>query len=185
MTEKRFWFGLAAAVAAGSPLVLIGFSSVDRPPAIEAAAAIPGPPATIFIPRWVPPSTTTTTTTTTTVPPSTTTTIAPARPGRCVEWEPLLEAHARRTGWDVSLMSRIAYRESNCETDVRSRTSDTGIFQINDINHDYLSRHFQVEVTVELLADPYWNIAAAAQLCIYWTRQGAGCYQPWEATRED
>jgi hypothetical protein len=78
-------------------------------------------------------------------------------------------------------MSRFAYRESRCQSSIRSRTSDTGIWQINDINLRYLSTALGYPVTVELLRIPEVNAAAAAELCIYWARRGS-CYQPWKAT---
>lgn len=97
---------------------------------------------------------------------------------RCRQWEPLLEAH--NPGWDVSRMSRIAWRESRCQPEVRSRTRDTGLLQINDVNHRFLSERFGQPVTVELLKNPMSNVAAAAELFKFWRRAAGDGYQPWK-----
>jgi soluble lytic murein transglycosylase-like protein len=80
-------------------------------------------------------------------------------------------------------MSQIMWRESRCEPAVRSRTSDTGLLQINDINHPYLRRALGEWVDRWTLTDPAQNVRAAAALCTYWQQAGAGCLQPWKATR--
>jgi len=99
--------------------------------------------------------------------------------GRCRSYEPLLAAHAPRRGWDVNRMSRLMFRESRCTPHVRSRTRDTGLLQINDVNLAYLSRKMGRPITVEALRDPATNIAAAALLCTFWRNAGRSCYQPW------
>jgi soluble lytic murein transglycosylase-like protein len=104
---------------------------------------------------------------------------AEAATGRCAAYEPLLVQLAPRRGWDVARMSRYMWRESRCTPHVRSRTRDTGLLQINDINHAYLSRKMGKPITVEALRDPATNIQAAALLCTFWRNAGRSCYQPW------
>ena len=94
---------------------------------------------------------------------------------RCRQWEPLLEAH--NPGWDVARMSRIMWRESRCRPQVRSRTSDTGLLQINDVNLQYLHDR---GVDVAQLRDPAVNVAAAAELYRYWYKATGDGYQPWK-----
>ena len=101
--------------------------------------------------------------------------------GRCVQWESLLEAY--NPGWDVVRMSRIMWRESRCQPDVRSRTSDTGLLQINDVNHPWLSDRFGVTVDIEALRDPVVNVAASAELYKFWRRAAGFGYQPWKTGR--
>lgn len=101
--------------------------------------------------------------------------------GRCVEWERHLEnAHP---DWDVVRMSKIMWRESRCLPYVRSSTSDSGLLQINDINHEWLRATLGEHVDSGTLKDPDQNIRAAAALCDYWEqRRTTDCYQPWVAT---
>lgn len=130
----------------------------------------------------------------TTVPESTvpaTTTTVPAAPdpvpgpggttgpGRCTQYEPLLEALAPVGGWSVGRMSGYMWRESNCTPWVRSRTQDTGLPQINDVNLPYLTQQLGTAVTQETLKDPTLNVRAAAALCTYWRNAGRSCYHPW------
>jgi hypothetical protein len=105
----------------------------------------------------------------------------PQQPRRCHEWEPLLAlAHP---SWDVVRMSQIMWRESRCLPGAQSPTSDTGLLQINQVNHDYLTTHLGVTIDQDSLTDPLLNIAAAGVLCDYWDRnQSTNCYQPWVAT---
>ena len=79
-------------------------------------------------------------------------------------------------------MSRIMWRESRCQPEVRSRTRDTGLLQINDINHRYLSDRLDTQVDVTVLTDPQFNIVAAAELFRFWDRHTGNGYQPWKAT---
>ena len=99
--------------------------------------------------------------------------------GRCPQYEPLLTQLAPRGGWDIGRMSRIMWRESRCTAHVRSRTRDTGLLQVNDINLDYLSKQMGRPITVDALRDPATNISAAAHLCNFWRRAKRSCYQPW------
>lgn len=104
--------------------------------------------------------------------------------GRCKIYEQLLEDRAPAAGWDTLKMSKIMWRESRCQAWVRSKTSDTGLLQINDVNHPWLSDRLGVAVTIEWLKDPTNNVTAAAALCDYWdSRRTTDCYQPWAATR--
>ena len=105
--------------------------------------------------------------------------VTEAAAGRCAAYEPLIAANAPRRGWDVARMSRLMFRESRCTPHVRSRTRDTGLLQINDVNLNYLTRKMGRPITVEALRDPATNIAAAALLCTFWRNAGRSCYQPW------
>lgn len=96
---------------------------------------------------------------------------------RCPQYEMLLEAH--NPGWDVARMSRIMWRESRCQPEVRSRTSDTGLLQINDVNRPWLTDQMGTEVTVEVLRDPDMNVRASAKLYKFWNRATGNGYQPW------
>lgn len=71
------------------------------------------------------------------------------------------------------------WRESRCQPEVRSRTRDTGLLQINDINHRYLADRLDTQVDVTVLTDPQFNIVAAAELFRFWDRQTGNGYQPW------
>ena len=104
---------------------------------------------------------------------------ADAAGGRCKQYEPLLQTYAPRRGWDIGRMSRYMFRESRCTPHVRSRTQDTGLLQINDINLQYLTRKMGKPITIDALRDPATNIQAAALLCNFWRQAGRSCYQPW------
>lgn len=90
--------------------------------------------------------------------------------------------HAPAIGWDVLRMSRLAWRESNCWAVIRSRTSDSGLLQINDISLTFLNDALGEQVDPFTLMDPVQNVRAAAALCTFWARNGSSCYQPWSAT---
>ena len=102
--------------------------------------------------------------------------------GRCTQYEDLLMTHAPAIGWDVLRMSRLAWRESNCWAVIRSRTSDSGLLQINDISLTFLNDALGEQVDPFTLMDPVQNVRAAAALCTFWARNGSSCYQPWSAT---
>ena len=104
---------------------------------------------------------------------------ADALSGRCLKYEPTLARLAPKGGWDVKRMSRYMYRESRCTPHVRSRTSDSGLLQINDVNLPYLSQKLGIRVTPWLLMNPAYNVWAAAELCMYARRAWGNCYQPW------
>jgi hypothetical protein len=99
--------------------------------------------------------------------------------GRCTQYEDLLMIHAPDIGWDVLRMSRLAWRESNCWAGIRSRTSDSGLLQINDISLTFLNEALGEQVDPFTLMNPVQNVRAAAALCTFWARNGASCYQPW------
>jgi len=95
----------------------------------------------------------------------------------CPQYERLLEVH--NPGWDVARMSRIMWRESRCQPNMRSKTRDTGLLQINDVNLQYLQ---QRGVDVTQLRDPDVNVQAGALLFRYWSRVAGNGYQPWKST---
>jgi membrane-bound lytic murein transglycosylase MltF len=99
---------------------------------------------------------------------------------RCSQHEHLL--HRYNPGWDVARMSRIMWRESRCQPQVRSRTSDTGVLQINDINRPWLTQRLGFEVTVEALKDADINVRSSAELYKFWRRAVGDGYQPWKKT---
>jgi Transglycosylase SLT domain len=117
-------------------------------------------------------------------PPTTTTTVAWAPTftgdGYCPQWELLLHVH--NPGWDVGRMSAIMWRESRCFHDVRSRTSDSGLLQINDINHTFLRTALDEHVDRWTLLDADQNVRAAAALFRYWRDCCGNGYSPWKAT---
>lgn len=86
-------------------------------------------------------------------------------------------------GWDVDRMLRICHRESRGLAHVRSTTSDTGLFQINDINHRHLRQALGEHVDRWTLQDPRQNVRAAAELFRYWQKVRGDGYWPWKATR--
>jgi len=102
--------------------------------------------------------------------------------GRCVQYEPLLELVQPETGWNIVRMSKIMFRESRCTPNIRSTTSDTGLLQINDVNHTYLGDQWGTHVSWGLLTNPTLNVLAAAQLFDYWHNATGNGYQPWKLT---
>lgn len=99
--------------------------------------------------------------------------------GRCTQWEPTLTELAPPQGWDVVRMSKIMWRESRCWPGVRSRTSDSGLLQVNQVNHAYLTTTLGTTIDRYTLLDPTLNIKAAAALCTYWRNAVGNCYTPW------
>ena len=155
-----------------------GAESASEPPLTINAPAVAVLPAV----RVTPPTAVIVTTSTTEVP------IVPGAEGttiqgRCTQYEPLLVEHAPEGGWDVVKMSGYSWRESRCEPWQRSTTSDSGLWQINDINHLYLRTALGEWVDRYTLLEPVQNVRAAAALCTFWRRAGASCYQPWSLTR--
>jgi soluble lytic murein transglycosylase-like protein len=120
---------------------------------------------------------TTTTTTTTTVLPI----IYPPAPtgALCPEWWTL----AQQAGWTYeqleTALDRIMWRESRCLPEVRSKTSDTGLTQINDIHLDMLE---QAGISADMLTDPLWNLIAARLVADQAEQYGWKWTQPWSAT---
>jgi hypothetical protein len=92
--------------------------------------------------------------------------------GRCVGWEALLERYS--PGWDVTRMSRIAFRESRCQPDARNRSSSaTGLLQLLASHCRWLAEQMDTWCTRERLTDPEFNVKAAAVL---WDEQGYGAW---------
>lgn len=102
-----------------------------------------------------------------------------AAAGRCRQYEPALAQLAPKGGWDVARMSRYMWRESRCTANVRSRTRDSGLLQINDVNLKFLSSKMGRTITASSLMDPSTNIQAAAHLCTFARRAWGNCYAPW------
>lgn len=109
--------------------------------------------------------------------PAPATTWVPTEPCELAQW--LLVVHAPAGGWDAERMMAYVRRESGCDASVRSATSDTGLLQINDVNHPYLRAALGEWVDRWTLTDPVQNVRAAAALCDYWRDRGSSCYQPW------
>ena len=99
--------------------------------------------------------------------------------GTCPQYESLLVKYAPPGGWNIKKMSYYMHRESNCTPWVRSWTHDSGLLQINDINHQYLRAHLHQWVDARTLYNPVQNVRSAAALCSYWRRVGRSCYRPW------
>lgn len=92
--------------------------------------------------------------------------------GRCVGMEPLL--HRYSPGWDVARMSRIMYRESRCQPEVKNRRSSaTGLLQILASHCRWLAEQMDEWCSMERLRDPVYNVRAGAVL---WSEQG---YRAW------
>lgn len=107
------------------------------------------------------------------------TTVVPTEP--CDYAAFLAVVHAPPGGWDAARMVRYMLRETGgtCDPTLRSSTSDTGLWQINDVNLPYLRRVLGEWVDRWTLMDPVQNVRAAAALCEFWRAEGSGCYQPW------
>lgn len=99
--------------------------------------------------------------------------------GRCRQYETAINTYAPKGGWNVAKMSRTMWRESRCTPWVRSRSRDSGLLQINDVNLPYLSSKMGFRVTSQSLMDPQTNIRAAALLCSYARKAWGSCYVPW------
>lgn len=97
----------------------------------------------------------------------------------------LLVTYAPTPAWDVDRMMRYVLRETGgtCDPTLRSPTSDTGLTQINDVNHRFLRTALGEWVDRWTLTDPIQNVRAAAALCVFWRAEGSGCYQPWGGGR--
>ena len=98
---------------------------------------------------------------------------------RCPQWEHLLHTHAPAGGWDVDRMSRTMWRESRCFAHVYSKTSDSGLLQINRVNYSFLRARLGEWVDRWTLTDPTQNVRAAAALCEWSRKAGYSCYRPW------
>jgi hypothetical protein len=99
--------------------------------------------------------------------------------GRCPQYEALLIQHAPKGGWDIRRMSQYMWRESRCTANVRSRSRDSGLLQINDINLQYLSKKLGMKIMSTTLMNPEVNVRAAAKLCEFARKTWGNCYHPW------
>lgn len=117
-------------------------------------------------------------TTTEPAPPATTLPPPPAG-ARCPQWWDL----AQLAGWTYAdledALDLIMWRESRCRPDVRSRTSDSGLLQINDIHLPHLET---LGILPEMLFDPWWNLIAALEVAELAESYGWHRFQPWAAT---
>ena len=105
---------------------------------------------------------------------------ARALSGTCPRYEQQLTMFAPKGGWDTQRMSKYMFRESRCIPTVRSKSRDSGLLQINDINLSFLSKKFGFRVTAQTLMDPTYNIKAAAILCETARKWWGNCYHPWK-----
>lgn len=94
-----------------------------------------------------------------------------SRNGRCIGAEGLLLTWS--PGWSVERMSRIMYRESRCQPQVRNPSGSTGLLQIMPSNCPYIAKHLGESCTVAKLKEPTFNVRAAAVLFDY------DGYGPW------
>jgi len=106
--------------------------------------------------------------------------VATRATGSCPKYESLLVTFAPKGGWDVRRMSGYMYRESRCNAKALSKTADSGLLQINQINLPYLSKLLHTKVTRAMLTHPGLNIWASARLCEYAVKAWKNCYQPWK-----
>jgi soluble lytic murein transglycosylase-like protein len=130
---------------------------------------------------------TTTTTPATTLPASSTTTTTvppivfpPAPAGaKCPQWWDL----AQHAGWTYeqleTALDLIMWRESRCLPEVRSKTSDTGLLQINDIHLPMLEA---AGISPDMLTDPLWNLISGRLVADQAESYGWHWAKPWLAT---
>jgi soluble lytic murein transglycosylase-like protein len=83
---------------------------------------------------------------------------AEAKAGSCPQYNGLLAQYHLPVG----TFSRIMWRESNCRPHVRSRTHDSGLLQINDVNLRWLSKRLGFRVTSGWLMNADNNVHAAS-----------------------
>lgn len=86
-------------------------------------------------------------------------------PGRCTQYEPLLEAF--NPGWDVAYMSRIMYRESRCFPSA-ANSCCTGLLQLHRI---WLPNPLCGAYTRHDLTNPATNVCVATAV---WRAQSYG-----------
>lgn len=137
----------------------------------------------------------TTTASTTTVPATTTTTEAPIVPAAidpnlpCQEWLPL----ALEIGWPndpetLSMLMRVMNRESRCRPEARSKTSDTGLLQVNDYwcepsrytdnPSGWLGDRMPLGSCADL-TDPVKNLQAGLLIWYYSETKNGNGWHPW------
>ena len=151
-----------------------GFADMHEQAAIDAGAIVLAAPSS--------------TTTTTTLPATTVPTTPPLLPiiyppapsgALCPQWWTL----AQQAGWTYdqleAALDQIMWAESRCLPEVRSRTRDTGLTQINDIHLKMLAA---AGISAEMLTDPLWNLVAARLVADQAESYGWKWTQPWAAT---
>lgn len=132
---------------------------------------------------------------TTTVAPTTTTTEPPivvaeaAQPYRCAEWIPL----AVEIGWPndsevLSMLGRVMFRESRCTPTARSKSSDTGLLQVNDYwcepsrytdnPSGWLGDRMPLGSCADL-TDPTKNLQAGLLIWYYSETKNGNGWHPW------
>ena len=104
--------------------------------------------------------------------------------GRCPQYEPALRYAAGYTGWSVSRMSYVMWRESRCIATVEnvgSTSVATGVLQVHSVNWPWLSRKVGVPLwrMRTWLKHPINNIAAGALLSRYSLHAWGDRYRPW------
>jgi soluble lytic murein transglycosylase-like protein len=88
----------------------------------------------------------------------------------------------RRAGWpdeQLDTVDLIMWRESRCTPDARSKTSDSGLMQINDMHREHLANY---GLTLADLFDPFLNLYAARIVSDLAVSYGWSPFQPWTAT---
>ena len=178
---------------AGASLLVIAISlagiSGDGDPADTISVTAPN---TVVVTK---PSTTPASTTTTTVAPTTTTTEPPivvaetSEPYKCAEWIPT----AVEIGWPndpevLSMLGRVMYRESRCRAEARSKSSDTGLLQVNDYwcepsrytdnPSGWLGERMPLGSCANL-TDPVKNLQAGLLIWYYSETKNGNGWHPW------
>lgn len=137
----------------------------------------------------------TTVASTTTIPATTTTTEAPIVPAAidpnlpCQEWLPL----AVEIGWPndqetLSMLMRVMNRESRCTPTARSKSSDTGLLQLNDYwcepsrytdnPSGWLGDRMPLGSCADL-TDPVKNLQAGLLIWYYSETKNGNGWHPW------
>lgn len=133
---------------------------------------------------------------TTTIPATTTTTTEPpivvaeaSEPYRCAEWIPT----AVELGWPndpkiLSMLGRVMYRESRCRPEARSKSSDTGLLQVNDYwcepsrytdnPSGWLGDRMPLGSCADL-TDPVKNLQAGLLIWFYSETKNGNGWHPW------
>ena len=178
-------------LGAGASLLVIAISLAGISGDGEPADTIPvTAPNTVVVTK---PSTTPAPTTT--VAPTTTTTEPPivvaetSEPYKCAEWIPL----AVELGWPndpevLSMLGRVMYRESRCRPEARSKSSDTGLLQLNDYWCEpsrytdnpagWLGDRMPISHCSDL-TDPGKNLQAGLLIWYYSETKNGNGWHPW------
>lgn len=181
-------------LGAGASLLVIAISLAGISGDGEPADTIPvTAPNTVVVTK---PSTTPAPTTTTTVARTTTTTTEPpvvvaetSEPYKCAKWIPT----AVEVGWPndpevLSMLGRIMYRESRCRPEARSKSSDTGLLQVNDYwcepsryidnPSGWLGDRMPLGSCADL-TDPVKNLQAGLLIWYYSETKNGNGWHPW------